>query len=507
MFSLSLLGLLLIAIAPATFAASLSPNIPLDDPVYSYLNKLDGLGYLSMVQVGTKPYTRMQVAGWIQGIREHLPSEALVPDYVQRLLERLEKEFAPELAVSEQADIGKTRLTVGYGSLRSTYYDGKPLVQHQTSSVYHPLTINNNGYSLDDGINLFGTLGVEGELGRNLVFGLEPFFSSSEEEAKLSITSGYLKTRVHNIQVQLGKDPVWWGQGERGSLLLTNNSRPLTALAFSTLEPLEFNGFLGWLGWLGPLHFNFFYSELESNRTDVPQPSFGGSRVTVSPSEHLTIGAAFASIVGGEGRHLNSGDYRDFIIGKNATTATEDKWNSLAGIDFRWRIPGRYGVQVYGEMYGEDQAGKIIPWPSHNSFLFGIYLPRLTADGRWEMVVEGAQTIWCSYSHWVYREGWVYHGNLMGDAMGNNANRYYLRVTRYFDDSTRLNLHAEHLVMDRDEPYPQTVTGFWADYERDLRTDLRLTLSAGYADIRHVNFSAELSDQQLLLSVGMRFKE
>lgn len=502
-FSLLIGGIfLLMPLAPiqaAGGARSVSPNIPLDSYIYPYLTKLDGLGYLEDMLPDTKPYTRMRAAQWVRQMLEHAATVA-APDYVRTMLDRLRQEFDGELTALES---GESASGIYHAAVigEAVYYDGPTLAQHRTRSTYQPLNINNDGYRLAEGGNGILTFQVAGTVNDHLAFGLTPRCSyDGREDGSASLSSGYFQTRLGNLGIQLGKDALWWGPGERGSLPLTNNAMPRTVFKLSNLEPIEFQG---WLRFLRRMDGTFFYSELDKDR-HIPSPSFVGLRATVNPwSNNLTLGASVNSIVGGKDHQLSGSDYLDFLFGKNATTIEEERWNSNAGFDFRWRIPKLNGVQVYGEYYGEDQAGKYPPLPCRNAYLFGVALPRLTADGRWDLVLEKGQTTDWWYWHGIYTDGYTYKGDIIGDAMGNNADRCYLKLSRYLSDGSRLTFNFETLTMDQAAAYPQKVDSFWVSYQRRLRTDLTFNLAAGMADVANYNYEADRTARNYLLNVGL----
>jgi hypothetical protein len=257
---------------------------------------------------------------------------------------------------------------------------------------------------------------------------------------------------------------------------------------------------------LKQLDVNAFYADLEANRSDVKSPGFFGLRIAATPGADFTISGTINAMAGGVGHELHLSDLGDFITGKNAATADGDKWNSIAGFDFRWRIPRLNGLQLYGEVYGEDQAGKIIPLPSKNACLWGIDLPRLTKDGRWDLQLETARTTFVWYVHSLYKNGYTYKDNIIGDAMGTNAKRYYAKLSRYLSDGSNLAWEFEHLIMDQDGAAPQKVNSIWLSYYRNIRLDLTLYATVGYADIDNRNYQAGLSGRDSMVSVGVRRK-
>lgn len=492
------------AVAAETSGIILSTNIPLDSYIYSYLHKLERLGYGAALLPDTKPYTRIQAARWVRPILSQ-SAAGTEPVYARTMLVRLAAEFGRELSLLETGD-GDHGLWLETGTWENSYYDGAVVRQHEngTSSTYQPLNINNDGRKLAEGLNSALSLRWEGRIAERLVFSATPLLTYDEtDDCAVSLATGYLKTRLGNLGIQVGKDALWWGPGERGTLPLTNNAAARTTLKLSNIEPVRPEGVLRFLGQLDGV---FCYSELEEHR-DVPGASYVGFRLSATPGGNLTFGGSLNSIVGGEGHQLSGGDYLDFFTGSNADSPETEKWNSIAGFDFRWRIPQLRGVQVYGELYGEDQAGKFPPLPTKHAWVYGVAIPRLTPDGRWELLLEQARTSDCWYRHWVYKDGYTYKGDIIGDAMGSNASRYYLKLSRYLTDGSLVSLNAERLTMDRDAAHPLQVDSWWVAYQMNLKPDLTLTATVGMAELTNPNYQTGQSGRnyQCRLKLNHRF--
>ena len=78
-------------------AASVTTNVPLDSVYYSYIEKLSGMGYISSMPNGAKPYSRMEMAKWVQEAQKK-EAEKPMPAYLQSQMQALENYLAPELA-------------------------------------------------------------------------------------------------------------------------------------------------------------------------------------------------------------------------------------------------------------------------------------------------------------------------------------------------------------------------------------------------------------------------
>jgi len=480
----------------------LSANVPLNSYVYDYLEKLDGLGYLQEMRVGAKPYTRMQVAKWVQQLAVNMDLRPDVPPYAQTMLSELQKTFHQELTTLEGSP-QQNVISLKEWTLGETYYKGNTMSHQGTTSTYQPLNINQNGYRYAPHANEVLSLRLEGNVNNHFVISASPHISyDNRDHTSSSLESAYVKTKLNNVDIQFGKDAMWWGQGSRGSLLLTNNATPQTALKITNIDPMKPSGFFKFLG---PTNASFFYSILENNRTDVRYPSLVGFRGDFTPTSNFTFGAARTSIVGGEGHMLHKSDYWKFMTGHNAETANGDQWNSIAGGDFRWRIPKWSGLQLYGELYGEDQAHafSIIPIPSKVASLVGIYIPRLSTNGDWDAHVEIAHTTTPWYKHSLYTNGYTYEGDIMGDAMGNNAKRYYTKLTHFTTNGTQLALNLERVTQQYSNTYPQTIDSLWLSMRTKMEQDMFINAAFGVANIKNVGYTGGNKEHSYIMSVSL----
>lgn len=315
--------------------------------------------------------------------------------------------------------------------------------------------------------------------------------------------SGYVKTRINGTDVQIGKDPVFWGHGATGSLILGNNMEPLASIKFSNIDPYISKGFFRFLG---AMNVTALYSELEDNRTslsvnEINGPSFVGVRSDFTPQKNLTFSLTFTSMVGGKGKGLSGSDWWDWISGSN-DEADQDKWNNIAGFDFKVRVPRCNGIQVYGELYGEDQANYM---PSKVAERVGAYIPRLSPDGEWDMKLKYAHTGNAWYGHQLYTNGYVYKGNIIGDSLGHNSSQYYIKVGRYLDKDSQISFNAQHTEMDWSAPVQQTIQSGWLQYQTQLQEQLQLTGTLGLAKIENANFTSGNRDTDHFAGVSLRW--
>lgn len=504
--TISLISLSITVGVQASPADSLSANVPLASPMYGYIEKFDGLGYLQSMPTGTKPYTRMQMAKWLTEIQANEQNRP-IPSYLSGAKLELERELAPELQVMAGK---KTDQSVSIKDFRVDFadYDGDTLRYRMSGSGpqagYQSLNGNNNGYRYGQNTNFVTSAWVVGKPATDLVVAIEPRVSYDDDQnGDVSLISGYIKTRFNGTAVQIGKDPIFWGHGAAGSLILGNNIEPLTTIKFSNLEPYRSRGIFRFLG---DMNMTAFYSQLEDNRTstnanEINSPSFVGIRSDFTPQDDFTFGLSMTSMIGGNGKGLSGSDYLDWLFGRNSDAA-QDKWNNIAGFDFKLRMPRWNGIQVYGELYGEDQANYL---PSKVAGRAGVYIPRLNSDGEWDMKLEYAQTSNSWYVHQLYTSGYVYKGNIIGDPMGHNSRQVYAKVGHYLNRNSQLSFNVQRTEMDRDAAVQQNINSGWLQVQSQLNDQLQLTGTLGLAKIENAGFSNGNDSTDHFAGVSLRW--
>ncbi len=237
---------------------------------------------------------------------------------------------------------------------------------------------------------------------------------------------------LDNFSLTVNTLDRWWGPGWDGSLILSNNARPIPAISLDRNFTAPFKS--KWLSWLGPWDFAMHFGELESDRV-VPNAQFFGLRFNFKPLPSLEIGLSRTAQWCGEGRPCNLETFGDLLLGQDNigddnVDESNEPGNQLAGFDVRWAtrmfdVP----VAFYGQFIGEDEAGGL---PSR-------YLGQAGFEGtgswrdqwayRW--FVEFAATSCrfyetdefnnCAYNHSIYNTGYRYRGRVIGHGVDNDS--------------------------------------------------------------------------------------
>jgi hypothetical protein len=271
----------------------------------------------------------------------------------------------------------------------------------------------------------------------------------------------------------------WWGPGRQGSLILSNNARPMPSLLVERATARPFVS--PWLSWLGPWRFNFGVGRMEDDRQDIDAPLFMAWRVTIMPFHDIEIG--FSRTAQFCGRQLTC-DVDSFFnmlagndnVGFDSTPETEPG-NQMAGFDMRWASPlGNWPYAVYGQMIGEDESSYL---PAKYLAQFGLETWKPLADGGLlQFYTEYADTTCsavsgsgpyynCAYNQGLFNiEGYRFHGRTIGHTTDRDSRSLAVgaTLTTARGDLWSATLRGAELNRDGNPDATHSLTELPADY-------------------------------------------
>ena len=549
-------SLLFVSVPPFACAAS-SINVPLDNWAYGALEKLAGFGLLISDLKGTKPYTRMETARLVLealNAKEKKPKTYRLPELAEYFLQRFQKEYKDELAQLGWGEGPATRTffePLHEAKATYVYSDGKPeyavnfgkgngqFPKTPYSIVSWggtPLVHNNEGIVYGEGSNLalqfsssFKWLDVfsgyvepiflvreNGRDGLNLdalsqhaVSGTLGSLSGTD----VSLQKGYGKLSPWNVELEVGRDSLWWGPGYHGSLIMSNNAAPLDMIKISnpqaTLLPWIFR-------YLGPFKYTVFCAQLEDDF--IPSsPLLSGGRVTFKPRPWLELGASTTFLFNGEGiPGISAGEYFKHLFAFGAF-GQSDTIDQLGAFDVRITLPFLWNAQIYLEYGGEDSGGSEYPEEYFGlgdiAYLTGIYFPKITPDGKTDFRFEFAKTairmdstpgIW--YGHGYYRSGYTHDQMIMGHFIGPDALDYFARVSRYLRNDLVVGLDYDHiergLTLSR---HVETTDAMAVDATYDLSARWSITVRYAFDSVSNYNMVKGQDQDNHLVMTTLKF--
>jgi len=450
-----------LAIIALPCLALVSTNVPLDHWSYDAIDKLIGQGLIDGSMMTTKPVSRFEMARHIAEADEKFQRLNSSNEIIAGILERLKKEFEPELATIGAVD-GKPILDFA-----------KPIEDPYLKYVYAKSTPdieNIRGDQFDKGSNARIGFATRGQLFDIAGFYLHPEYPSSSagtspeaeqiytdahvsssflrssEDKELKLVEGYGKLMLGKFEVEVGKDSMWWGPGYHGSMLMSNNAEPFTMIKLSTPTPVS----LPWIfQGLGPFKLVWFLTQLEEDRP-IPRPNLTGVRISFKPHPAVELGLSRAMIFGGEGRPAYSfGDYLKAFTGNNESLSGNKENDQLGGFDasvllpVEWLMPAKT-VKLYTDWVGEDESGGLpIDWGR----LYGAKIFDIFGTGKTDLTVEYANDHTHKpnefYTHWLYKAGYTYNGRVIGHFMGTDSEDLFFRLTHYLNKDIILGLQYD----------------------------------------------------------------
>lgn len=533
------IALFLFGLISGAFAFT-SVNVPLGDWSYGAVDKLIGFGLIDSDLQGTRPFSRLEMARLIaRALAEKKLGGSDLPRLATDLLDRLQREYREELElVGKDTDILAKSFLKPLHEVEGgyVYVQGQPreFVNIKKGVGNYPgsnagiiasegtaLLYNHDGVNFGEHHNAY--LQFSSMMGFRSFFAgyLEPIFLVRQNEGHVSgldssevdLLRGYGKLSGWNVELEGGRDSLWWGYGRHGSLILTNNATPLNLLKLSNPEPI----LLPWVfRYLGLFKYTVFATRLDNYPTP-PDPNMAGFRLNFKPHPLVEFGLSTTMQFGGEGQPgLTLDDLLRILSFRSPQNA-----NQLAALDMKFRLPFLRNAEFYMEYGGEDSGG----WdPSHpnqiifddDAWLFGLYFPRLTCDGKADLRLEYLfnahrvdETPGFWYGHSRYRAGYTHDGMIMGHHVGPDAEDFFARTSYYLRNNLIMGLDYDYMRRGITlNPVEERVNQMGLDCTFDV-WDYRLSFTARYAFGVVQNFDNQAGDNRyehlLTTSVKLRF--
>lgn len=437
-----------------------SPYVPLDRWIYPLLDRLIGAGAIYDAILGMRPWTRLECArivseagDWLQDSNSSLISA--------RLYDSLRVEFASELELLGDGSNRSIRLESAYA--RASEIAGPPLTDgyHFGQTLY-----NDFGRPFEQGFNSVDGFSGWATAGRWIVYARgeyqhapagpenspqvqsvldniddNPGLPASPQPARSQarLLDAYVGLNLANWQLSYGQESQWWGPGESGPLLFSDNAAPVRMFHIDRVSPFR----LPWIAkYLGPMRWDAFFGRLQGNLFS-PAPFFHGEKISFKPTPNLEFGFTRTVEVGGEGRPLTLD--RLFLTYFSATSyfekpANKDPGKRDGGFDFSYRVPYlRNWLTLYSDSISADDPSPLAA-PRRAGISPGLYLTHFPGMEKLDLRVEapltntvgtnvpGRYIYWDNYYHDLYTNRQFLMGDWVGrDGAGIQAwSRYWL---------------------------------------------------------------------------------
>ncbi|HKD83225.1 MAG TPA: capsule assembly Wzi family protein [Terriglobales bacterium] len=429
---------------PTNFA---SVHVPLDSWIYPAMERLIGQAYIDTAFLGIRPWTRMSCANMLIQMNSRVEFHTDVPPEIWELKKTLDEEFAPEIATWEghpteslQLDSVYTRVTSISGApVNDSYHFGQTLINDYGRPYWQGWN-NISGFSASANDGRFAFY-VDGEYQysptipgyplsvRQVIANVDENPLQPPEPVRANqfrLLDTYAMMKYGGMDISVGKQSMWWGPGESGALLMSNNAAPFWMIQVNRQEPTNIPGLSKFLG---PFEFANFFGALAGHQFP-PGAYFFGQKVSFKPTENLEFGFTRDDVWGGQGHvPITLGAFwNSFTSFTDVSPAVKFSRNDPgarhASFDFSYRLPFvRRWLTLYTDSLVHDDVNPVSA-PRRSAINPGIYLthfpglPKL--DFRAEAVYTDPPTVASMGGHFIYWEV-VYHDAYLNDRylMGN----------------------------------------------------------------------------------------
>lgn len=287
--------------------------------------------------------------------------------------------------------------------------------------------------------------------------------SDAEDGQTVRLDGSHATLRLGNWLLSANALDRWWGPGYDGSLILSNNARPMPGVLLERATALPFKW--RFLEWLGPWRFSLGVSRMETERLDIDSPLFLAMRFTVMPFKDVEFGFLRTAQFCGEQLACDFSSITEMFIGNDNigidASAANEPGNQMAGFDIRWTSPiGNLPYAIYSQMIGEDESSYL---PVKYLAQFGIEAWKpLTQGGIVHGFVEYADTTCsavsssgpyynCAYNQTKFIiEGYRYRGRVIGHTTDADSRSLVIGANYTSADGDLWSLRARAAELNRD---------------------------------------------------------
>ena len=470
-----------------------SSYVPLDSWVYAAFERLIALGYIQTASLSVRPWTRLECARLLaESAQRGAASDA--PDVVQQLYGSLSREFGydSELIAGErnfkaQWESAYSRfLGISGTALTDNYHFGQTLL-NDFGRPYQ------EGFNAVDGASGFAVAGplvvyVRGEYqsspsGPTPTPAMVDFFHRTDfwptataapvaSISRFSLLDTYVGLNFGDWQFAFGRNSLWWGPSEGGTMMFTNNAAPLNSMfTVDRVSPFRLPSLFRYLGdirveaFIGHMTGLPFQTSINtgSNTFSVfgqygknlhPQPFLSGGKLSVELTPNLEIGMAKTTVYGGPGNPLTVTTFLDSTFGKHGPNQGDVIGDGRTSADFSYRIPGlRNWLTLYGETLSEDEPSPI-PYLRRNASQGGLYLAKFPGLAKLDLRLEGGYTNpaafcgFCMYTNAQYISGYNNDGRLIGTWIGRSAQGEQIRSSYWLGPQKKIGFELRHRILD-----------------------------------------------------------
>jgi hypothetical protein len=425
-----------------------SPYIPVDSWIYPAILRLYGMGYVDMVYLGMRPWTRAIVGKMIEEASTRIEDEQDAPTSTTERAKEIYDAIDHELQADIQGPCGTHK---GTGRLESAYTIFRGVSGTPLNDSFHlgQTVINDYGRPYENGINNYTGASGYATAGRFAAYvrgefqyassgtGYSPALAQTLAQVDgtyyvdpvthlpvytfplatiplgpiSSTTQGnlleaYVSAQALGHVFSFGRQDQWLGPGMGGAFAYSNNAENIYSFQINRIEPLR----IKWLSYItGPFRYVFIIGPLRGH-TLIPNPLYPGpgqpnvttpgdpwthlEKISFRPTPNLEFGFQRTVIWGGKGHGpITLHTFLKSFFSVSSPTngdklGREDPGARFGAFDFSYRLPFvRRWLTLYSDGEVHDDISPIDA-PRHAAWNPGLYLSHVPGVPRLDVRTE-----------------------------------------------------------------------------------------------------------------------
>lgn len=437
--------------------------LPVNHPVYDFLERLEQRFPDNSLHLGTKPLTRVRVAEYLYDAEEH--REEMTPverDELDVFLDEFAPDIFPGRGWSWETEGPYTRLP---GFITGHWYRNErnlfAVRGHSYSLYFDPVFVRNytygknpedgnqdNVHTESNGFTLYGTVGEHlgyhidvrdsREWGsRNYPLATATtlpgigYASFKDDHAEYDETRAHILYTAGAFAFMLGRDTNVWGNGER-SLMFSGYGAPYDMFRIDTsFWRLRFMYFAAEIEQY-PSIAKYYYPAAAGGQADsvTVKKYLSGHRLEINITDRFTLGLHEAVVYGGrlEAAYLNP-----VIFIKGAEHANGDHDNALMGMDMKLIMSN--SVSLYSELLIDDITTTKLGTDWYGNKLAcqaGAYVVNPLRLQDTDFRIEYTRLNPWVYSHRFPIDSFTNYGDVLGHPAGPNSDEVLVALRKRF---------------------------------------------------------------------------
>ncbi|NOX90114.1 MAG: capsule assembly Wzi family protein [Calditrichaeota bacterium] len=443
-------------------SANSPTSVPLDDPVYHFLERMETLGFVQDVFNGIKPFSRAQVSAYLQAAAKHRAELTAID---RRRLDDFLLDYRWELRRKERNPLLPDNqnwysILAGWQNFKKDfkrffkqnfpeeenhvflwetntdhfYFDYEQGVDYEQRSddmyrsaswqtyKFRGVLQENFGYRFE--VSLHGLRGNNEQYIEEHPILKGSWSEVSDDAARYSDrTGGELSFHLKYFDLQFAQQEIAWGYGESGQLILSNNTEAYPYLSIS-----KDWGWFKFIALHGKLQ-SFWQDTLPDGYRVYPDKWLAAHRLEMSLGHKVTIGLNESFIYGN--RYADWAYLIPFNFYRAVQHKLRDRDNATIAVDLEYLM--RPGVKIYGTIFLDEFRKKKLGtnwFGNKHAFAFGLWwvdpfkLPNLSLRFEYTAIMP-----WV-YTHKYLINSYTSDNRSIGHWAGPNSEVYYFHLRK-----------------------------------------------------------------------------